>query len=140
MHAAEPRRRPVFSHARAGTATVELAVCLPLVVLMVLAPIELCFRIQDRTTAEIAAYEGIRRAVLPGASSADAVAAARAVLETRGRAAGTVATSPAELADASLATPLTVTVTIPAGEPGSLRRMLLPPRPSVGRATMLKEY
>ncbi len=54
-------RRP-----RDGVAATELAVCMPVIVLVVLATIESCAMIFLQQSLSIAAYEGARVALAPG--------------------------------------------------------------------------
>ncbi len=51
---------------RCGTAVVELAVCLPVLVLILLATIEACVMLQLQQNAAITAYEGARIGIMPG--------------------------------------------------------------------------
>ena len=46
---------------------VELAICLPVLVLLTFATIEACSMLQLKQTASIVAYEGARIGILPGA-------------------------------------------------------------------------
>jgi hypothetical protein len=62
-------RRPSRSsrhQRRRGVAVVELAVCLPVLVLILLATIEACVMLQLQQNAVITAYEGARIGILPG--------------------------------------------------------------------------
>ena len=68
-------RRPPRSsrhQRRNGVAVVELAVCLPVLVLILLATIEACVMLQLQQNVAITAYEGTRIGILPG-SNASAV-------------------------------------------------------------------
>ncbi len=68
-------RRPPRSsrhQRRHGVAVVELAVCLPVLVLILLATIEACVMLQLQQNVAITAYEGTRIGILPG-SNASAV-------------------------------------------------------------------
>lgn len=120
----------------------ELALCLPLLMLATLAPAEICFRIHDRTTAEIAAYEGVRYAVRPGASAEEARAVAEEVLRGRGFDTEEVETTvlPRRFAELSPGDPVTVRVFIPAGRTGLPQNVVLPAGAVVAEATMLFEY
>lgn len=51
---------------RVGVAVVELAICLPLLVLILLATVETCVMLQMRQNMAVAAYEGARVGILPG--------------------------------------------------------------------------
>src|SRR5262245_11435218 len=54
-----------------GVAAAELAVCLPIVVLLVLATIEACSALFLKQSLTVAAYEGVRTAIEEGATSAN---------------------------------------------------------------------
>jgi Flp pilus assembly protein TadG len=63
-----PHRQP-RSNRRAGLAVVELAVCLPVLVMLLLGTLEACRMIQLKQDLSITAYEGARIGIIPGASS-----------------------------------------------------------------------
>jgi Flp pilus assembly protein TadG len=73
-------RRKKNSH---GLATVELALCLPLLALLVFGSIEAASFIFLKQSLQVAAYEGIREAIRPGASDSTAVSRATAILNSR---------------------------------------------------------
>ena len=125
---------------RGGAAVVEFAVCLPLVVLLVFAPIEVCEIIHERTGISVAAYEGARRALRPGATTADVEAAARDVLTARGLSGASVAVGPYAVELAPVGTPVIVTVTLPASQAGVLVGTFLQRRDLRSTAVMVKEW
>ncbi len=65
-------RRMRTTHDRKGALTVEFAMCFPLLLLMFFAAFEFSRANMLRQTAENAAYEGARRAIVPGATADDA--------------------------------------------------------------------
>lgn len=69
--------------ARRGVAATEFAVCLPVLMLLLLGTIECCSMIFLKQTLAVAAYEGGHAALAPGATSAQARAAAEAILTQR---------------------------------------------------------
>ncbi|MCA9218074.1 MAG: pilus assembly protein, partial [Planctomycetales bacterium] len=77
------RRRTKRSRNRSGTAIVELAVCLPAIVLLVLGSMEACTMVFVRQSLHISAYEGIRTAIKPEGTAADAIARANQILDER---------------------------------------------------------
>ena len=77
------RRRPSYKHRRRGGAIADLAVCLPVVVLLIVGSIEACSMMFVKQSLHIAAYEGIRRAVTSGASAESAIARAEQILSER---------------------------------------------------------
>jgi hypothetical protein len=73
------KRRASFRHRRLGRrpgseehrglAVVELAICLPIVVLLLLSTIEACVMLQLKQSLSVTAYEGARVGILPGSTS-----------------------------------------------------------------------
>lgn len=60
---------PAVAFKRSGAAIIELAVCLPLLVLITLATIKACSMIFLKQTLIIAAFEGARIGMLPGSAA-----------------------------------------------------------------------
>ncbi len=106
---------------RPAVAAVELAVCLPLMVIFTFSSIEMCSAIYLRQTLTIAAYEGARVACHPQGLTGDAVAAAQRILTERRINGGTIATNPSNFDGVAKGTVIRVNVTAPAG-PNSLLR------------------
>jgi Flp pilus assembly protein TadG len=67
-----------------GSATVELAVCLPVMVLLVFGSIELCRQLYARESLYIAAYEVARAAARKGGNENQARQVGQRLLESRG--------------------------------------------------------
>ena len=63
------RMRPFGRRKARGVAAAELAVCLPIVVLMVIATIEACSAVFLKQSLTVAAYEGVRTALEEGATA-----------------------------------------------------------------------
>ena len=66
-----------------GVAVVELAVCLPVVVTILLGTIEACVMMQLKQNLTITAYEGARVGILPGTESATVNAQCQMLLDDR---------------------------------------------------------
>jgi hypothetical protein len=62
------RMRPFGRRKARGVAAAELAVCLPIVVLLVIATIEACSAVFLKQSITVAAYEGVRTALEEGAT------------------------------------------------------------------------
>ncbi len=75
-----PRGRGIL---RRAVAAVELAVCLPLLVLLVFGSIETCSAIFLKQSLHTAAYEAMRVAVQEDATTEEAVARGAAILDQR---------------------------------------------------------
>ena len=91
-HPLAPRRR--------GVATAELAVCLPVVVLLVIASIEACSMIFVKQSLAVAAYEGARTALVHGATAAQVQTTCAQILKDRRINGATVSIKPADLSTA----------------------------------------
>jgi Flp pilus assembly protein TadG len=129
-------RDPSFRH---GVAASELAVCLPVLVLLVLAMIEACTMIFLKQSLTVAAYEGVRTALEPAAVQADVVASASSVLADRRVNGGNVtvtrnfeALAPGEYVQVIVSAPADRNSVIP----GSFFRG----RTLTASATMMKEF
>ena len=68
---------------RKGAATVELAVCLPVLALLVFGSIEAASFIFLKQSLQVAAYEGVREAIRSDTTDVLAVGRARAILDSR---------------------------------------------------------
>lgn len=68
---------------RRGTATAEVAICLPVLMTFTLATIDLCSIFFLKETVAIAAYEGARAGINRGGTNAEAIARVQEVLNDR---------------------------------------------------------
>jgi Flp pilus assembly protein TadG len=75
--------RPLARRRTRGVAAAELAVCLPIVVLLVLATIEACSAVFLKQSLTVAAYEGVRTALQEGATAKDVRATCNRILADR---------------------------------------------------------
>lgn len=114
---------------REGTATVELAVCLPLLVLLVFGSIQACDMIYLRHSLTTAAYEGSLEVSRPDATTAAVEGRIQQVLELRGVADARIELRPArvEVSESSVGDPLTIVVTVPVERNLMLSGFFLPP-------------
>lgn len=103
-------RHSAISNLRKGAATVELALCLPLILLLVFGSIEVTDAIFLKQALKTAAYEGARTATGSHVTAQQAQDAAVAILKARGVTGGTVSVSPAITAATPSGTLVTVTV------------------------------
>jgi len=98
---------------RRGVATVELAVCLPIMVIIVFGFIESTNAIFLKERLTSAAYEGARRASAPGQTAETATTYATNVLTQYGISGGTVTISPPVTTTTATGTRVTVSVAAP---------------------------
>ncbi len=107
------RRTNQLRHGRRdAVAAVELAVCLPAIVVIVFAAIESCSMIFVTQGLHAAAYEGTRVAIQKDADTALALQRAEEILAGHGINGATVACSPAEVAAALPGESVSVIVTV----------------------------
>jgi hypothetical protein len=76
-------RRTNRSNKRRGVAAAELAVCLPVVVLLVVATIESCSALFLKQSLTVAAYEGVRTAIEKGSTTTAVQTACNRILDDR---------------------------------------------------------
>jgi Flp pilus assembly protein TadG len=107
-------RRPNARRSRfRGVAAAELAVCLPVVVLLVLATIEACSAIFLKQALTVAAYEGVRVALEEKATASQVRTACDQVLADRRINGGKVTVKPSNIAALSPGDFVDVTVSAP---------------------------
>jgi Flp pilus assembly protein TadG len=114
-----PRRLPRRSRGRLrrrGAATVELAVCIPVIVLLTFGAIEMSNALFLKQALRTAAYEAARVATTPGQTEADARARAKEVLDSRGIQNYTLQFSPAVTLTLARGTEVTATASAPVSE------------------------
>jgi Flp pilus assembly protein TadG len=119
MNIAQLQRRHL-QRERRGVAVVEFALTAPIFFLFVLAAFEFGWMNVLRHTADNAAYEAARAAMVPGATAADATAKANSIL-------GAVRTRNAKVTiTPSVITPSTTEVTVDVDVPMGSNSLVLP--------------
>jgi Flp pilus assembly protein TadG len=124
---------------RRGVAAAELAVCLPVVVLLVLATIEACSMVFLKQSLTIAGYEGVRTALVPGATAQDVQAVCDEILGDRRVEGATVAVQPANIAALAAGEYVDVTVSAPCGPNAVLPVMFYQGRTISSNVSMMIE-
>jgi Flp pilus assembly protein TadG len=124
---------------RRGAAAVELAICLPLLVLLVMASIEACTMIFLDHSLTIASYEGVRAGINYDGTNADVLARANAIINSRDIQGAQVTIDPPDVESAERGETIAVTVSAPCN-----LNMVIPPWFYDGRTlrstmTMVKE-
>jgi Flp pilus assembly protein TadG len=99
--------------ARRGAATVEMAVCLPLLFLLVFGSIEISNVIHVKHSATIAAFEVAQSVTSPGGTQNDATARGSKLLTDRKVMGYQITVTPVVNATTFPGTPITVTVQVP---------------------------
>jgi len=69
---------------RKGAAAVELAVCLPILLLVLVATVDVCGMFHVQQSLKISAYEGARIGVVPGAEIENVTFQCGAILDAQG--------------------------------------------------------
>lgn len=138
-----PPKRPA-SHQlrikRRGSVVVEMAFCLPLIVLLILGTIESCSMIFLKQSLTIASYEGARRALEPGAMASDVEAVINQVLSDRRIVDGTVQITPNDFQNAFTGDSIEIVVTAPCETNRIIPMKFYAGQSITGTTTMLKEY
>lgn len=109
-------RPPIFETARSprqAAAVVELAVCLPIILMLTFGAIEAANAIYLKQALVTAAYESARAATSTGGTEGDGEAKFEEVLEVRGVKNANIEFSPSITPLISPGTPITVTITAP---------------------------
>ena len=96
---------------RRGVTTVEVALTFPILMLILTLSIEAARLNTLRNTLENAAYEGARRAIVPGASATDVRNSVSSILRSINTKDAVVTVNPATLGSSS--GPVTVTIDVP---------------------------
>jgi hypothetical protein len=135
-----PLKRRLRSEKRRGAAVAELAVCLPLLVLLVVATMEACTMVYLKKSLTVAAYEAGRTSLMPGASSADVTAQCQQVLNDRGVQGGTSLLNPLVFETAPEGTYLQVSVTAPCESNTMLGTWFYAGRSLTAKAAFKKEF
>jgi Flp pilus assembly protein TadG len=115
-HAPRGLGRATLRRARRGVAAVEFAIVAPVFFILVMAAFEFGRINVLRHTADNAAYEGARRAMVPGATAAEAVGEAERILRIVGTRGAKVTVNPTALGPE--VDQITVTVEVPMGQNG----------------------
>jgi hypothetical protein len=125
---------------RRGVAASELAVCLPVMVLLVLATIETCTMIFLKQSVTVAAYESVRAALQPGAVASDVQSTCDGVLADRRIQGGKLTISPANFTQLTPGQYIQITVSAPADSNSVIPGSFFRGKTLSATATMMKEF
>ncbi len=109
------KRRTLNLRNRRGAAVVELAVCLPVIMLLVLGAIEGASLLFARQAMVECAYEAAVVAIRDNATNAQALDAADSVIKSRRLTGLALTFEPSDVNTAPRGTPIRVTASVPAG-------------------------
>lgn len=132
------KRRKLGSNSRTGVAVVELAVCLPVLLLLVLGTISSASMIYFKQSLKIVAYEGARVSLIPGASDATVTAQCESLMSERRINQGVVSVSPS-IESSPEGTIITVTAEAPCSQNGLFASLFYSGRTFSETVSMMKE-
>ncbi len=133
------RFRKQSNNKKRGAALVELAITLPVLVLIFLGTIEVISMIFLRQTLKIAAYEATRVALVNGSNDKFATQAANQILKGRGVKDFNVSVTPSNFSAAAYGTPITVQVRVKANSNSALIAGFYNGTDLTASVTMMKE-
>jgi Flp pilus assembly protein TadG len=125
---------------RHGVATAELAVCLPVVVLLVIASLEACSMIFAKQSLAVAAYEGARTALVHGNTVAQVQAICNQILTDRHIKGATITITPTNLSTAKPGDFIDVTVSAPCAGNGVVPNTFYRGKTLSATASMMDEF
>ena len=125
---------------RRGVAATEFAVCLPVIVLLLLATIEACTMVFVKQALTVAAYEGSRVAIGQDKSTSDVQTAVDRILIERRINGATLTMQPGNPNAVNEGEYLSVTVTAPAASNAVIPVTFYRGRTLSATATMMKEF
>jgi hypothetical protein len=123
-----------------GIAVTELAVCLPIFVLIVLATIEACSVMYLKQSLSIAAYEGARVALIKESTVLNVTSQCEAILTDRNINNPTMQISPNDFQAAPMGSFIAVQVSVPYVDNRVISLPLFAPPYIISRVEMMKEY
>ncbi|TWT55143.1 TadE-like protein [Rubripirellula amarantea] len=124
---------------RRGVATVELAVCLPVLVLLVFGAIEASSFIFLKQSLNVAAYEGVREAVRVGSSNGNGQNRAENILNARSVNDFNVAFLNGDVSAIDRGEDVVIEVSAPTNSNSPLVGQFIPNRTLTARVVMVKE-
>ena len=136
-------RRTRKARDRKAAATVEFAICLPVLLFLTLGTMDLCSVIFLKESVTLAAYEGSRRGVARGRTNADVTSRIEEFLDDRGivyESGGLVTFSSPDFNSADTLENVTITVTVPTAGNMIIPTSLFGDLDVTSTVTMRKEY
>ena len=137
--AGQPPGRRRGSRRRRGAAVVEFAVCLPLLMLIVLGAIEATHGMFLKQALSAAAYEGMRVAIEPRSTNAEAIAQANSILNSRLVRGSSIVFSPSDTDNVARGTKMVLEVSAPLSANSPFIGRVIADRTITVRTVMVKE-
>jgi len=133
-------RTAAFHRRRTGLASSELAVCLPVIILMVFGMIESCTMIFLQQSLTISAYEAARKAIDHDGSNPIVLAACEQVLQDRNIEGYQIDISPANVSQVDPGTYITITVSASCDDNSCMNGWFYQNHELRSRVVMMKEF
>ena len=127
------------SRKRAGTALVEFAVCLPLLLILILGSMEATSAIFVRQALTTSAYEGIREAIRIRSTTQGATSRAQAVLTARQIRDSAIRFTPADIRAAPRGSKIIIEVSAPYKINSQFFGIVIADQVTTVRSVMVKE-
>lgn len=118
----------------------EFAVCLPILLVLLIGTVEACSMVYLKQSLSIAAYEGIRTSIKPGATTADVNAACNQILTSRNVQGATITITPSDFDTQPVQTWISVRVSATGGANSIIAGWFYDALVVDGEATMMKEF
>jgi Flp pilus assembly protein TadG len=134
------RRKRHKAKARRGVAVVELAIMLPVFVLILFATIEACTMIFLQQSLKIAAHEGVRAAVVPGSTATNVNNTTLTFLTQRNVNTATITITPSNYTSQPYGTILQVQVSAPCSANCIFPPLFYAGMTVTGTSIMMKEF
>lgn len=128
------------SRKRRGAALIEFAICLPPLALIVFGTIEACEMIFLKQSVTIAAYEGVRTAIVPEVESGSVGVVVQQILDDRGVQNATFTVDPADIIFALPGEYISVEVSAPVNGNSGFSTFFTSGSVVTGRIEMMKEF
>ena len=133
-------RRKRTTTYRRGAASVELGLCLPIIVVFCLGSIEACTMIYLKQSLTIAAYEGARLANAEGTTSTQVEARCNSILADRRVSGASVNITPTEVLTVNQGDYFSVECTAPCASNAIVTPIFFAAKTLSGRAEFMKKY
>jgi Flp pilus assembly protein TadG len=124
---------------RRGTATVEFAICLPLLLILFVGTMDACTRVALQQSLEVTVYEGSRVAGAKTSTTADVVSRCQAILAQRGIEGATITTTPSEVASSAPGEIVIVEVSVECETAGTFLGPLVRGRQATARFACMRQ-
>lgn len=124
---------------RAGVAACELAVCVPVIILLTFASIQASTMIFVKQALCVAGYEGVRLAIQGDVTNDDVIARCEEILENRQVVGATISFEPDDVSVVESGQPIAITVSAPSDGNAVGPSMFFWGTTLSARSTMVKE-